>query len=91
MTLVYLRMVEDDQTEKDFIINTKNIKSIPVSVTRVSGIKVKTVFTGYFTDGKPFNFNQIYYQGDFIYVHTMEQLYKLLSKLDSGVIQDGSA
>lgn len=91
MALVYLRMTEDSESEKDFIVNTKNIKSIPVSVTTISGIKVKTVFTGYFTDNKPFSFNQIYYQGNFIYVHTMEQLYKLLSKLDSGVIQDGSA
>lgn len=91
MALVYLRMVEDDQTEKDFIINIKNIKSIPVSVTRVSGIKVKTVFTGYFTDGKPFNFNQIYYQGDFRYVHNMEQIYNILTALDSEVIQDGSS
>ena len=91
MALVYLRMTEDDESGKDFIVNTKNIKSIPVSVTTISGIKVKTVFTGYFTDNKSFNFNQIYYQGNFIYVHTMEQLYKLLSKLDSGVIQDGSA
>ena len=91
MVLVYLRKVEDNGDEISYIINTKNIKSIPVSVTTISGIKVKTVFTGYFTDNKPFSFNQIYYQGNFMYVHTMEQLYKLLSKLDSGVIQDGSA
>ena len=84
MALVYLKMVEDDETEKDFIINTKNIKSIPVSVTRVSGIKVKTVFTGYFTDGKLFNFNQIYYQDDFRYVHNMEQIYNILTALESG-------
>lgn len=91
MALVYLRKVEDNRDEISYIINTKNIKSIPVSVTTISGIKVKTVFTGYFTDNKPFSFNQIYYQGNFIYVHTMEQLYSLLTKLDSGVIQDGSA
>lgn len=91
MALVYLKMVEDDETEKDFIINTKNIKSIPVSVIRVSEIKVKTVFTGYFTDDRIFNFNQIYYQGKFIYVHNMEQVYNILTKLDRGEIQDGSA
>lgn len=43
MALVYLRMTEDSESEKDFIVNTKNIKSIPVSVTTISGIKVKTV------------------------------------------------
>lgn len=91
MALVYLRMVEDDKDEKEFIVNTKNIKSIPVSVTRVSGIKVKTAFTGFFTDGKLFNFNQIYYQGNFIFVHNMKQLYSLLTKLESGEIQDGSS
>ena len=91
MALVYLRMLEDDQTGKDFIINTKNIKSIPVLVTTVSGIKRKTVFTGYFTDSKQFNFNQIYYNGEFINVHSMEQLYSLLIKLDRGVTQNGSA
>jgi hypothetical protein len=84
MAFVYLKMAEDDQTGKDFIINTKNIKSIPVSVTRVSGIKVKTVFTGYFLDGKLFDFNQIYYQGKFIYVHNMKQLYSLLTKIEKG-------
>lgn len=41
--------------------------------------------------GTVFNFNQIYYSGNFVNVHTMEQLYSLLIKLDSGVIQDGSA
>lgn len=84
MALVYLRMVEDDKDEKEFIVNTKNIKSIPVSVTRVSGIKMETAFTGCFTDGKQFNFNQIYYQGDFRYVHNMEQVYNILTALDSG-------
>nr|DAO23151.1 MAG TPA: hypothetical protein [Caudoviricetes sp.] len=91
MALVYLRIVEDDRDEISYIINTKNIKNISVSVTRVLENNKKTVFVGYFTDNKPFSFNQIYYQGNFIYVHTMEQIYKLLSKLDSGVIQDGSA
>jgi hypothetical protein len=91
MALVCLRMVEKNEDEHSYIINTENIKNISVSVTRVLGNNRKTVFTGYFTDNKFFSFNQIYYQGNFIFVHNMEQLYKLLTKLDSGVIQDGSA
>ena len=30
-------------------------------------------------------------KGNFVSVHTMEQVYSLLAKLESGVIQDGSA
>lgn len=91
MALVYLKKVEDDRDEISYIINTENIKNISVSVTRVLENDKKTVFVGYFTDNKPFSFNQIYYQGNFVYVHNMEQIYSLLTKLDSGVIQDGSA
>lgn len=91
MALVCLRVVENNKDENSYIVNTKNIKNISVSVTRILENNRKTVFVGYFTDNKPFSFNQIYYQGKFIYVHTMEQLYKLLTKLDSGVIQNGSS
>ena len=48
-------------------------------------------FEAHLMSGTVFNFNQIHYQGNFIYVHTMDQLYSLLTKLDSGVIQDGSS
>ena len=91
MTLVCLRLIEDNRDGSSYIINTENIKNISVSVTRVLENNRKTVFVGYFTDDKPFSFNQIHYQGNFIYVHTMDQLYSLLTKLDSGVIQDGSS
>lgn len=91
MALVCLRIVEDSKDENSYIINTENVKNISVSVTRVLENDKRTVFVGYFADNKPFSFNQIYYQGKFIYVHTMEQIYKLLSKLENGVIQDGSA
>ena len=86
MALVYLRMLENDQIKNNFIINTNNIKSI----FKFQGVN-NSGFEVYLMSGTVFNFNQIYYQGNFIYVHTMEQLYSLLTKLDSGVIQDGSA
>lgn len=86
MALVYLRNVKGDKTEEDFIINTNNIKSI----FRFEGVN-NSGFEVYLMSGTVFNFNQIHYQGNFIYVHTMDQLYSLLTKLDSGVIQDGSS
>ena len=86
MALVYLRMVEVDKIKNNFIINTNNIKSIfKFKGANNSGFEV------YLMSGTVFNFNQIYYSGNFVNVHTMEQLYSLLIKLDSGVIQDGSA
>lgn len=82
MALVYFRIKEDNRDETSYIINTKNIKNISVSVTRILEDNKRTVFVGYFTDDKPFSFNQIYYQGNFIFVHNMEQLYNLLKKLE---------
>lgn len=86
MALVYLRMLENDRIKNNFIINTNNIKSI----FKFQGVN-NSGFEVYLMSGTVFNFNQIYYQGNFIYVHTMDQLYSLLTKLDSGVIQDGSS
>ena len=86
MALVYLRTLEDDRIKNNFIINTNNIKSI----FKFEGVN-NSGFEVYLMSGTVFNFNQIYYQGNFIYVHTMDQLYKLLTKLDSGVAQDGSS
>lgn len=86
MALVYLRMLENDQIKNNFIINTNNIKSI----FKFQGVN-NSGFEAHLMSGTVFNFNQIYYQGNFIYVHTMDQLYSLLTKLDSGVIQDGSS
>ena len=86
MTLVYLRMLEDDRIKNNFIINTNNIKSI----FKFEGVN-NSGFEVYLMSGTVFNFNQIHCQGNFIYVHTMDQLYSLLTKLDSGEIQDGSS
>lgn len=86
MALVYLRMLENDRIKNNFIINTNNIKSI----FKFRGVN-NSGFEVYLMSGTVFNFNQIYYQGNFIYVHTMDQLYSLLTKLDSGEIQNGSS
>lgn len=86
MALVYLRMLEDDRIKNNFIINTNNIKSI----FKFRGVN-NSGFEVYLMSGTVFNFNQIYYQGNFIYVHTMDQLYSLLTKLERGEIQDGSS
>lgn len=86
MALVYLRMLENDRIKNNFIINTNNIKSI----FKFQGVN-NSGFEVYLMSGTVFNFNQIYYQGNFLYVHTMDQLYSLLAKLERGEIQDGSS
>lgn len=86
MALVYLRMLENDRIKNRFIINSNNIKSI----FKFQGVN-NSGFEVYLMSGTVFNFNQIHYQGNFIYVHTMDQLYSLLTKIERGEIQDGSA
>lgn len=86
MALVYLRMVEVDKIKNNFIINTNNIKSI----FKFEGVN-NSGFEVYLMSGTVFNFNQLYYSGDFVNVYKMDQLYKLLTKLDRGEIQDGSS
>lgn len=86
MALVYLKMVATDEEREGVIINTKNIESI-----FKLGSMNKPKFKVYLVNTEAFDFNQIYYNGDFVNVYKTDQLYKLLTKLDSGVIQDGSA
>lgn len=86
MALVYVRYSINDQHGSGRIINTNNIESI-----FILGDMIEPKFKMFLMNGEGFNFNQLYYKGDFVSIHTMEQLYKLLSKLDSGGIQDGSA
>lgn len=86
MALVYLKMVATDEEKEGVIINTKNIESI-----FKLGSMNKPKFKVYLVNGEDFDFNQLYYQGNFVNVYKTDQLYKLLTKLDSGVIQDGSA
>ena len=86
MALVYLRMLENDRIKNNFIINTNNIKSI----FKFRGVN-NSGFEVYLMSGTVFNFNQIYYNGDFVNVYKIDQLYSLLTKLERGEIQDGSA
>lgn len=86
MALVLMRYSINGQHGSGRIINTNNIESI---VTL--GDMIEPRFKGFLINGEAFNFNQLYYNGNFVSIHTMEQLYKLLSKLESGAIQDGSA
>ena len=86
MALVYLKNVEGNKIKNNFITNTNNIKSI----FKFEGVN-NSGFEVYLMSGTVFNFNQIYYQGNFIYVHTMDQLYSLLTKIERGEIQDGSS
>lgn len=86
MALVYVRYSINDQHGSGRIINTNNIESI-----FKLGDVIEPKFKMFLMNGEVFNFNQLYYNGNFIIIRTMEQLYTLLAKLDSGVIQDGSA
>lgn len=86
MALVLVRYSINGQHGNGRIINTNNIESI-----FKLGNRIEPKFKASLTNGEIFNFSQLYYNGDFVSVHTIEQLYKLLTKLDSGVIQDGSA
>lgn len=86
MALVYLRTEVNNKNKDGYIINTKNIESF-VKLIDTDILK----FRVYLINGENYDFNQLYYEGNFIYVHNMKQLYSLLTKLESGAIQDGSA
>lgn len=86
MALVLVRYSINGQHGSGRIFNTNNIESI-----LKLGDMIEPEFKMFLMNGEAFYFNHLYYNGDFVSIHTMEQLYKLLSKLDSGVIQDGSA
>ena len=86
MAFVYLRTEVNNENYSGYIINANNIESFFELVDTDT-----KKFRVYLINGESYDFNQLYYQGKFIYVHTTEQLYKLLTKLDSGVIQDGSS
>lgn len=86
MALVFTRFSINGQHGSGRIINTNNIESI-----FKLGDRIEPKFKMFLMNGEVVDFNQLYYNGNFVSVHTMEQLYKLLTKLDSGVIQDGSA
>ena len=84
MALVFVRYSINGQHGNGRIINTNNIESI-----FKLGDRVEPKFKMFIMNGEVIDFNQLYYNGNFVSIHTMEQLYKLLSKLDSGIIQNG--
>ena len=86
MALVFVRYSINGQHGSERIFNTNNIESI-----FKMGDRIEPKFKMFLMNGEVVNFNHFYYNGNFVSIHTMEQLYKLLTKLDSGVIQDGSA
>lgn len=86
MALVYVRYSINGQHGSGRIINTNNIESI-----FKMGDMIEPKFKMFLMNGEVVNFSQLYYNGNFVTLRTMEQIYILLSKLDSGVIQDGSA
>ena len=86
MALVYLRTETMNRNRSGYIINTNNIESFKELVdTDIQKFRV------YLINGENYDFNQLYYQGNFIYIHSTKQLYSLLTKLERGEIQDGSA
>ena len=86
MALVFVRYSINGQHGSGRIINTNNIESI-----FKLGDVIEPKFKMFLMNGEVVNFSQLYYNGNFVTLRTMEQIYILLSKLDSGVIQDGSA
>lgn len=84
MALVFVRYSINGQHGNGRIINTNNIESI-----FKLGDRVEPKFKMFLMNGEVIDFNQLYYNGNFVSIHTTEQLYKLLSKLDSGIIQNG--
>lgn len=86
MALVFMRYSINGQHGSGRIINTNNIESI----FKLGDI-IEPKFKMFLMNGEVVDFNQLYYNGNFIIIRTMEQLYTLLTKLDSGGIQDESA
>lgn len=79
MALALMRYSINGQHGNGKIINTNNIESI-----FELGNNIRPKFKVFLMNGEVFDFNQLYYKNDFVSIHTIEQLYKLLSKLDSG-------
>lgn len=82
MALVLMRYSINSQNGNGRIINTNNIESI-----FKLGNRIEPKFKMFLMNGEVVNFNQLYYEGNFIFVHNMEQLYSLLKKLDKDGIE----
>ena len=82
MALVLVRYSINGQNGSGRIINTNNIENI----VKLGDI-IEPRFKCFLINGEAFNFNHLYYNGNFIIVRTMDQIYTLLTKLDSGEIK----
>lgn len=86
MALVFVRYSINGQHGSGRIINTDNIESI-----FKMGDMIEPKFKMFLMNGEVVNFSQLYYNGDFVNVYKMDQVYSLLTKLERGEIQDGSS
>lgn len=86
MAFVYLRTEVNNENDSGYIINANNIESFFELVDTDT-----KKFRVYLINGEGYDFNQLYYQGKFIYVHTTEQFYSLLTKIERGEIQGESS
>lgn len=86
MALVFVRYSINGQHGSGRIINTNNIESI-----FKMGDMIEPKFKMFLMNGEVVNFSQLYYNGDFVNVYKMDQVYSLLTKLERGEIQDGSS
>ena len=86
MAFVQLRTEVNNEKDSGYIINANNIESFFELVDTDT-----KKFRVYLINGEGYDFNQLYYQGKFIYVHTTEQLYSLLTKIERGEIQGESS
>lgn len=86
MALAFLRFSINNQAGNGRIINTNNIESI-FKLGDMSNPKFKM----FLMNGEVVDFNQIYIKYRFVSVYTMDQVYSLLTKLESGEIQGGSS
>lgn len=79
MALVLTRYSINGQHGNGRIINTNNIESI-----FKLGDTIEPKFKMFLMNGEVVNFTEIYYDGNFVNVHNMKQLYSLLSKIEKG-------
>nr|DAO19544.1 MAG TPA: hypothetical protein [Caudoviricetes sp.] len=79
MALVLTRYSINGQHGSGRIINTNNIESI-----FKLGDTIEPKFKMFLMNGEVVNFTGIYYDGNFVSVYKMDQLYNLLTKIEKG-------
>lgn len=74
MALVFVRYSINGQHGSGRIINTNNIESI-----FKMGDMIEPKFKMFLMNGEVVNFSQLYYNGDFVNVYKMDQVYSLFN------------